>query len=141
MSKKPDLKPTSGRSRIMSSIRSKETKIEVLLRKTLWQSGIRNYRKYPKLPGKPDLVFPRYKVIIFIDGCFWHGCPEHYKPPQKNKKFWFEKIQENKKRDAEVDTLLRRQGYDVVRIWEHDIMSDVDDVCKQIKARLQNHIM
>ena len=93
------------RSWLMSRIRSKETSPEMLLRKALWTAGLR-YRLKNKLPGKPDLVFPSAKVAIFIDGCFWHGCPLHGKIPKSNQSFWVNKFTKNIARDLAVSLSL-----------------------------------
>ncbi len=83
-------------SRVMSRNRGKDTGPELRLRKALWASGIR-YRCHPKdVPGRPDVVHRRARVAVFVDGCFWHGCPEHFRPPRTRTAFWVEKIRRNK---------------------------------------------
>ncbi len=131
---------TAEVSRIMASIKGTETRPETLLRKNLWKQGLRNYRKYPKLPGRPDLCFPAPKVVIFVDGCFWHGCPLHCRFPKKNSEYWTEKITCNQKRDIRVDEELRSRGFTVMRIWEHDINQDVLQVIQKIKSFLGRHV-
>ena len=71
--------------------------------------------------GKPDFVFPEVKIAVFVDGCFWHGCPKHANAPKNNREFWRQKIDANKKRDQKVNRRLRSEGWSVQRIWEHDI--------------------
>ncbi|MFA6371074.1 MAG: very short patch repair endonuclease [Methanothrix sp.] len=121
----------------MSRIRSKETGPEIILRRTLWSIGVRGYRKYPDLPGKPDLIFKKAKLIIFVDGCFWHGCPIHFKRPKKNIKYWDKKIDGNKKRSKEIDKLLKDLGYHVLRIWEHDIRSNPMSAALMVREYLK----
>lgn len=105
----------------MSRIRSKETKIEILFRKELWRHGFRYRKNSTKYFGKPDLVLPKYKTVIFIDSCFWHGCKKHYRIPVVRKKYWTEKITRNKERDMEVSKCYKKQGWKIFRIWEHDL--------------------
>lgn len=108
------------RSRNMAAIRSKNTKPEVWLRKELFKQGFR-YRLHRKdLPGKPDIVLPRYKTVIFVNGCFWHlhdGC-RYFKLPKSNTEFWRSKILGNKKRDLQNHRLLTSSGWRVIIVWE-----------------------
>lgn len=110
------------RSKIMSRIRPRNTKPERLLRRALWASGLR-YRVngYSSLPGKPDIIFPKQKIAIFVDGCFWHGCPIHGHIPKSREEYWDPKIKRNKKRDIEADTRLSEMGWHVMRLWEHQV--------------------
>ena len=126
----------AGRSRIMSAIRSRNTRPEIRLRKTLWSMGLGGYRLNSRLPGHPDILYTRYKLAVFIDGCFWHGCPEHYTIPEQNTAYWVAKIERTRQRDRQADEELAHQGYDVIRVWEHDIRSDVDAVARTIGDRL-----
>ena len=112
------------RSWLMSRIRSKETSPEMLFRKALWTAGLR-YRLKTKLPGKPDLVFPSAKVAVFVDGCFWHGCPQHGKVPKSNQGFWVKKFTKNIARDLADNAALSAQGWLALRFWEHDIQKDL----------------
>ena len=104
----------------MSRIRDKNTVPELTLRKAVSSSGLRGYRLHYGLPGKPDIVFPRRKIAVFIDGCFWHKCPKCFTEPATNNRFWIEKIASNIKRDRLVNIELRRNGWKVLRVWEHD---------------------
>ena len=109
------------RSEIMSKVRSKDSKIEVNFRKVIWEAGFR-YRKNPtKYFGKPDLVLKKYKTVIFVDSCFWHGCKQHCRLPATRKRFWNEKIERNKKRDKKVNRHYKKIGWNVIRVWEHDL--------------------
>jgi DNA mismatch endonuclease (patch repair protein) len=74
----------------------------------------------PPIRRTADVVFPRRKVAVFLDGCFWHGCPEHYKAPKTNAAFWRDKVEYNMSRDRSVDELLRQTGWEVIRVWEHE---------------------
>ena len=108
------------RSEIMSRIRGKDTKPEIALRKALWRKGLRGYRKNAKkVPGKPDVCWQGRKVAVFVDSCFWHGCPAHFRQPKTNAGFWRRKIARNKERDREVSERLRGEGWLVIRLWTH----------------------
>ncbi|EKE21991.1 MAG: hypothetical protein ACD_7C00083G0004 [uncultured bacterium] len=109
------------RSEIMSRIRSKDTKIEVVFRKALWQSGFRYRKNSAKYFGKPDIVLKKYKTVIFLDSCFWHGCQKHFRMPATRKKYWDTKIERNKQRDNEVNQYYKKLGWKIFRIWEHDL--------------------
>ncbi len=116
-----DVLTKKQRSYNMSMIRGKNTQPEIILRKAVLGAGIRGYRLNYKLPGKPDIVFPKNKIAIFIDGCFWHKCPKCFIKPETNKKFWDNKIDSNVKRDRFVNVELREKGWKIIRIWEHEI--------------------
>lgn len=121
---------TPERSKVMSAIKYKDTRAEVLLRKQLWEMGARGYRKHPNIPGKPDLLFPKKKLAIFVDGCFWHQCTEHFRLPKTNIDYWEMKIQRNVERDRRVNAELAFQGYNILRIWEHEILGGKDGLEK-----------
>ena len=107
------------RREIMQSIRGKGNKTtELKLLALLKEHKLTGWRRHQPLPGKPDFVFPRKRLAIFVDGCFWHGCPSCYKEPKKNKAFWKNKVQGNQRRDRRVDRQLREKGWSVCRIWE-----------------------
>lgn len=108
------------RSRIMSRIKQKDSKLEVALRKSLWSAGVR-YRKNVRQFGTPDIVVTRHRLVVFVDSCFWHGCRWHCRRPKTNKKFWNEKIARNKRRDRLVTRYYRRRGWTVLRFWEHQL--------------------
>jgi DNA mismatch endonuclease (patch repair protein) len=90
------------------------------------------YRLRPRLPGTPDVVFPRARLAVFIDGCFWHGCPEHYRAPKANAEFWRAKIERNTSRDRRVDRELLDMGWRTVRVWEHEIRIDPRGVATRV---------
>ena len=118
------------RSRCMAAIHGKDTKPEVLVRKFLFAKGLRFRVCDRKLPGKPDIVLPKYKTVIFIDGCFWHGhegC-KYYRLPHTNVDFWRSKIKTNILRDRRNDTDLTNAGWRVIRIWECEIRNKASQV-------------
>ena len=122
----PDVMTPQQRHECMSHIRSKDTKPEQLVRQTLWRNGFR-YRLHVKvLPGKPDIVLPKYRTVIFINGCFWHGhegC-RYYVIPKTNTSFWLDKITSNKVRDARDKSALNEAGWRVVTIWECELKKE-----------------
>jgi len=110
------------RSELMSRIRGTGNKgTELRLIQVFRTNGISGWRRGSKLPGKPDFVFPKLKTAVFVDGCFWHGCPKHATWPKNRAAFWLAKITGNKARDRRVNRLLRAKGWKVVRIWEHEL--------------------
>ncbi len=118
-----DIFSKQKRSWIMSRIRGKDTKIEKLLQSEMKKAGIK-FKTHPKISGNPDFLV-REKIVVFVDGCFWHGCPKHYRPPKSNGKFWLPKINKNMERDRKVTRQLRKTGYIVVRLWEHNLEDDI----------------
>lgn len=122
------------RSEIMSRIRGKGNKdTELVMIQILRKYHISGWRRNQAVPGKPDFVFPKQKVALFVDGCFWHGCPKHFNMPKNNRAFWEKKLLGNKDRDKYVSRILRRAGWKVVRVWEHEL-SNSDRVVKRILA-------
>jgi len=121
----PDIFSKSKRSDIMSKISGKETKPEILVRKYLFAHGFRYRKNVKKLPGKPDIVLPKYKTIIFVNGCFWHGHENCKKSalPATNTEFWKEKISSNIIRDKKTYAELSDMGYKVLIIWQCELTS------------------
>ena len=110
------------RSDVMSRIRSRGNQdTELALISLLRKHNIVGWRRSWPLLGKPDFVFPAERLIIFVDGCFWHGCKSHSKPPQTNCDYWSEKLRRNRQRDQAVNRHLRKCGWRVMRLWEHDL--------------------
>lgn len=107
----------------MARVRQKGTDAELFLRRELHAGGLR-YRLHVTLLTKPrrvaDIVFPRAKVAVFVDGCFWHGCPQHVSWPKSNAQFWRDKIEANRTRDADTDQRLSALGWRVIRVWAHE---------------------
>lgn len=125
-------------SRIMSAIKHKNTKPELLLRKMLWNNGMKGYRiHWSKLPGKPDIAFPRKKLAIFVNGCFWHRCP-YCKPalPKSHSTFWKIKFEKNVERDKKKSVQLRTIGWKSITIWECQINLNTNDILNKIKTKL-----
>lgn len=118
----------------MSTLARRDTKPELDLRRALHARGLR-YRLQLAVPGnrrrKIDLVFARARIAVFVDGCYWHGCPEHGTRPVTNREWWDWKIERNKARDADTNRLLGDQGWTVVRIWEHE---DAQEAAVRIEA-------
>lgn len=131
-----DIHTKKQRSYNMSRIRSRNTGPELCLRKALCAAGAKNYRLASKLPGKPDIVFPAKKLVVFIDGCFWHKCPYCYIRPKSNRSFWDKKVRANKQRDKEVTKLLKKRGWKVVRIWEHRINKSAEKAAQKVISAL-----
>jgi DNA mismatch endonuclease (patch repair protein) len=110
---------TAHRSYLMSRVQGRGNKAtELKLLSLLKQNKITGWRRHLRLPGKPDFAFPKQKVAVFVDGCFWHGCPKCYIRPKTNRKFWDKKREDNMARDKRVTRQLRRQGWKVIRIWQ-----------------------
>ena len=124
------------RSRSMAAVKSKNNlSTERLLRMALVRSGIRGWITHANLPGRPDIYFPKEKLAIFLDGCFWHGCSRCGHIPKTNTLFWETKIKRNRQRDQRNSQLLRGQGVFVIRAWEHSLKkrSDLISLLKKIK--------
>lgn len=130
-----------NRSKVMASIRGKNTKPELIVRKILWSNGLR-YRIHDNTVfGKPDMSNKKKKLAVFVDGCFWHGCKRCYKEPTSNVKFWREKISRNKERRITVRRTLKRSGWTVVEFWEHDIAKAPEKAVRKITQKLtQKHL-
>ncbi len=117
-----DVFTTAKRSEVMSRIRSKgnrQTELRLIAIFREW--GITGWRRNRPVYGKPDFVFPAERVAVFVDGCFWHGCPQHYNVPANNAAFWQKKLIGNRKRDRLVRRTLELAGWKVIRLWEHSL--------------------
>ena len=120
---------SEGRSRNMKANRRTDTKPELALRRALHARGYRYRKDYRlDLPDgvrvRPDIVFTARKVAVFVDGCFWHVCPEHGREPASNEWYWTPKLRRNIERDRAADVALRAAGWRVVRLWEHEALAD-----------------
>ncbi|MBW3001863.1 very short patch repair endonuclease [Candidatus Woesearchaeota archaeon] len=131
-----DVLTKEQRSYCMSKIRGKHTKPELKLRRELTKRGLRGYRIHYKLIGSPDMVYPKYRLAIFIDGCFWHKCPKCFIEPATRKQFWLQKIKGNVQRDIKVRKALRKKGWKVIRFYEHEIKKDLNRCFKKILNEL-----
>ncbi|MHB1212688.1 MAG: very short patch repair endonuclease [Candidatus Nanopelagicales bacterium] len=132
------------RRRIMQAIRGRDTAPELALRRLLHARGLRYRVDSPPLPGvrrRADLVFGPARVAVFVDGCFWHRCPEHATEPRTNTDYWAPKLDRNVERDRETDALLTRAGWVSVRVWEHEdpavAARRVARIVRRRRARLQ----
>ncbi|HET8892547.1 MAG TPA: very short patch repair endonuclease [Gaiellaceae bacterium] len=120
------------RSRVMARIRSKNTKPELALRRALFKAGIRGWRCHPRnIPGKPDVAFTRWRVAVFVDGCFWHGHPDFF-TPGKSGAYWDAKIERTKERDRLANATLTGQGWEVLRLWDFEVEADLSGCVARI---------
>lgn len=117
-----------NRRKAMQSIKSKKTKIENKVTSELWRRGIRFRRNVDNLYGKPDIAIKKYKIVIFIDSCFWHGCILHCRLPKSNKEYWIKKIERNINRDLEVNNYYREKGWHLMRVWEHELKDNYGNI-------------
>ncbi|WP_260431159.1 very short patch repair endonuclease [Burkholderia stagnalis] len=131
--------PTTEISRRMAKVRQKATDAEVALRRELYRVGLR-YRIDYEVLKKPrrvaDIAFPGRRIAIFVDGCFWHGCPEHATWPKRNAEFWRQKIETNRLRDADTNERLRSLGWTVLRFWSHESPTDAARVVANLVAKI-----
>ena len=117
-----DVLSKKKRSQVMAAVRSKGNKsTEVRLAAIFRAYGITGWRRNQMLPGRPDFVFRRCRLSVFVDGCFWHGCRWHLRIPQQNREYWIRKIARNVQRDRFTDRQLREAGWQVLRVWEHSL--------------------
>ena len=123
----------------MASVKSRDAKsTELKFISLLKEKGITGWRRDYPLTGKPDIVFSRFKIAVFIDGCFWHGCPHHCRMPSSNVNYWNNKIEKNKIRDKKITKALKMKGWQVIRIWEHEIKTGkLNQKLKRIKKPAQ----
>ena len=128
-----DLTPEQRRKN-MQAIKSKDTSIELALRKALWHKGIRYRKNYKQLPGKPDLAITKYRIAVFCDSDFWHGYDweNRHQRIKSNRDYWIPKIERNMRRDLEVTSMLENEGWIVIRLWEHEIKRNLDICIEKI---------
>jgi DNA mismatch endonuclease, patch repair protein len=125
--------------RSMQSNRPRDTKPELRLRRAAHALGLRfrvSARPLPNVRRTADLLFTRVKIAVFVDGCYWHGCPEHHTVAKTNAEFWADKVETNRRRDRETNALLEENGWLVIRVWEHEPIGDValtirDEWCRR----------
>ena len=114
----------------MQANRWRDTKPELALRSELFRRGLRywvNRKPLPSLRRTADIVFPSARVAVFVDGCFWHGCPDHHTFSKTNPEFWAGKVRENRARDADTNSRLEAEGWVPIRVWEHEVAQDAAD--------------
>jgi DNA mismatch endonuclease (patch repair protein) len=132
----PDTFTNWKRSRIMAAVRSTRNKsTEIRLIGIFKAYRISGWRRNRRVLGNPDFVFQKSKLVVFVDGCFWHGCPEHLRMPTSNREYWEWKIGRNKSRDRETVSRLRADGWRVLRVWEHEL-KDETRLARLITKRL-----
>lgn len=123
----------------MRAVKSKDSKMEVKFRSALWKLGLRFFKNVNSLTGKPDIVFPKKKVVVFLDSCFWHGCLIHLRLPASNKEYWENKIGRNKIRDSQVSAEYVKTNWKVIRFWEHELKTEfekcVSKVAEEVKKK------
>ena len=133
----PDVFTKAKRSQVMSAIRSRGNKdTELKLASIFRAAGITGWRRRQTLLGKPDFVFGHTRLAVFVDGCFWHGCPKHGRQPGSNASYWAPKLAQNKARDREVTRGLRKAGWTVLRFWEHNL-ANPDSIAAAVETLLR----
>ena len=134
-----DDRSPAQRSQTMRRVKGANTTCELRLRSALHRRGLR-YSLRKQLPGKPDIILVRSRIAVFVDGCFWHGCPQHCRRPATNRDYWDRKIDRNIARDQQVNTQLKALGWRVVRIWEHEITQSPARCAARIARIAQNRL-
>ena len=128
--------PPEERRRVMQAVGRYDTEPEMRLRRALWSAGLR-YRLRRRIAGtRPDLCFVGAKVAVFVDGCFWHGCPDHYSAPAHNSSFWNEKLRKNQARDRRDDRRLEMEGWRVLRYWECEVRQEATRIVAEVRQRM-----
>lgn len=120
------------RSKNMKAIRSTGTKLEEVVSKALWQHGIRFRKNVKDMFGKPDIAIKKYKLVVFVDSCFWHACDIHFRMPKSNLEYWDSKIERNRSRDNTVNNYYNKIGWTVLRFWDHEVKQDLETVIQEI---------
>ena len=126
------------RSEQMARIRSSNTTPELLLRRGVWATGLRFRLKVGTPFGMPDLVFKKARVAVFVDGCFWHGCPEHYLRPKSRPEYWSTKLSSNVNRDRRQTTALEAAGWRVCRLWEHEVVENLPEAVERVLEAIRH---
>ena len=128
------------RHKNMTNIRSTNTKIEKDVTKAVWNLGYRFRKNVKTLPGKPDIAIQKYKIVIFLDSCFWHKCPEHFKKPKSNLEYWEPKIKRNIERDSQINQYYKDHNWHILRIWEHEIKkTNFQNTIEKIKNFIETY--
>ncbi|OHX50686.1 very short patch repair endonuclease [Cytobacillus oceanisediminis] len=126
-----DIVDKNTRSKMMANIKS-VSHLEMIVNKKLWGKGVRARRNVKDLFGKPDWAIKKYKVVIFLDSCFWHACPIHGNLPKNNKEFWESKLRRNVERDIEVTKYYQDREWKILRVWEHEVKGDIEKAVNKI---------
>jgi DNA mismatch endonuclease (patch repair protein) len=124
------------RSRTMAAIKGRDTSIEKVFRALVSKSRY-SFVQHPKWLGSPDLAFPKRGVVVFLDSCFWHKCPIHFRPPKSRTEYWAAKIGRNVTRDATIRACYEAQGWSVIQFWEHSIQQNADGCLDELVAILR----
>ena len=134
----PDIFTKAKRSEVMARIRSRGNRATELRMIAIFrEQGITGWRRNQRLFGRPDFVFRKQRVAVFVDGCFWHGCPRHATMPASNRAFWKAKLARNAQRDREVTRALRKAGWRVLRVWECDLGASRPARVKRVTRRFE----
>jgi DNA mismatch endonuclease, patch repair protein len=131
-----DIYSKKKRSLIMGAVKGKDNLLELEFCKKLKRAGLRFSRNVSRLPGKPDVVFKNRELVIFLDGCFWHGCRKHFKLPKSNQIFWQSKIEGNMRRDKQINKFYKDMGWTVLRFWQHNITRNPNKLIDKIQKML-----
>ena len=123
----------------MKAIKSDGTNLENMMSSALFRMGYRFRRNVKSLYGKPDIAIKKYKIVIFIDSCFWHGCPSHCRMPKTNRMYWENKIQNNINRDNKVTFYYKKEGWNIMRIWEHEIEENKEKSIYKVANFVSEH--
>lgn len=127
------------RNKNMKAIKSSHTKMEDQIFRALWSMGLRFRRNVKGLPGKPDIAIKKYKIVIFLDSCFWHKCPEHFKKPKSNTAYWEPKIENNVTRDINITQYYTTNNWHILRVWEHDYKKELNNTVIKIAYFIKMH--
>jgi DNA mismatch endonuclease (patch repair protein) len=137
---RPPRASTPAAAARMRRVRRRDTSIELRLRAALYRRGLRYFVDRAPIPGwrrRADLVFPRARLAVYVDGCFWHGCPEHATWPKANESWWRAKIETNRRRDSDTDEKLVSAGWASVRVWEHE---DAEEAAEKVVAEVARRL-
>src|SRR3990170_5808702 len=130
-----DIWPSKKRSEVMARIRKTDSSPEILLRQELRRAKVR-FRTYTSLPGTPDIVVGSPMLAVFVHGCFWHGCPHHYRQPRSNVRYWSVKLRRNKARDRAIARKVRGMGWHAAVVWECQVKKDPQRVVARLLRRI-----
>lgn len=137
MARRTDVFTASKRSEVMSRIRSTgNERTEIRLIEAFREARVVGWRRNQKVIGRPDFVFAKSRIAVFVDGCFWHGCQRCYRRPRSNQQYWDAKVQRNRRRDRMVNRELRKRGWRVMRIWEHSLKRSPIRQIRRLQALL-----